>query len=337
VDQYFDEGNVLLSRYYLYRGKIIKNMRANKVIQGMDSVLFHFEMAQNIVERHGGNPIELAKVKYELAMYAVQLGETKRAESYFKELLMLIDNHFDLLDYFRAMYLYRIGIFYQNNGDLERSALCLNLAIDIFKHPSNKDKNNWLRAEIALANTLFYIDEQSGEALQHYKSAVELSYQLKSDNNRTLVMAYTNASTVLYRTNLFDSCIYISSQAIAINRKERVQDKLLLSSAHLNLGLAQNQNKMIGDAQINFDIAEKMFLQTVGEKDYYTHVLYRTLGEECEKKENYRKALDYYQKALISLYTEFHSMDVYENPSFSSKGNKEEVLYAGGEDLSGFE
>jgi len=327
IDQHFDGYHMILSRYYLYLGKIVKNTLDDRETKKADSISYYFTKALKVVNNFSNNPKELAKVIYELATYSIQTDSAKRAESFYKELLVLVENHFDSLDYFKAMYLYRIGIFYQNKGDLERSHLCLNLAIDIYKHPVNNDISSRLNAEIALANTLFYSNEQDNEALLHYKSAIDLSFQIKLDNYRAKVMVYTNASTVLYRMNLFDSCIFISKKAISMNRQQSFTDKFLLATAHLNLGLALSEKDNVTEAQVNFNKAERIMLNTAGKKHYRTHVLFRSLGEENERRGLINKALDYYQKGLIALYKEFNSRDVYENPSFADWENTEEIFY----------
>lgn len=316
--------HALWIEYYIYKQKFAKD---RKVPSAEDSMLHYMNKAKGLAISADLSDVDRARLLYNLMSFNARAGNTKNALYYTDSLVRVLNTKFSNDDYFRGFYLNKVGPLYTQIGDLERSSLCLNLAIDIYEKPEINDLSNLLRAEISLANTLFYADESSNNALLHYRRAVALADKFGTTEQAKKVRALTNMGQVLYRMNKLDSCILVSQLAIRFNKKKNKSDSVNLAFCYRDIGMAllgQNHGK---SAIFWLEKSVETIRKVLGSKGMNTYVIYHDIGKAFARHGDFDEALNYYQQSLKALFDDFEDDDVFSNPSFEQKENEEEVMY----------
>ncbi len=320
-----DQDNITWIRFYIYMGKLHRYMEyENK--NNVDSLLIYLDKAKAIAQKYPGQYYELAKVNYELGNYFFTRQMMSEAKPFIQNLLDISVNQLPEYDYFKALYLEKIGSYYADVGDLERSALCLENALYLYD-TIHKDKINTIKTRLNLGNTYYFLDNISQKALNIYKSVIKdgETYNLTSYNRS--IISYQNASSILYEQGDLDSCIYLAKKALEQNRNQTARDKLWSSVSKMNLGRASYKLDTSNKMTELFTESIEEVTEALGDKSFDKQVNFRCIGEVYLDYERLDSALVYFQKGLIALFDEFNSPDIYENPDFESYDNKEAVLY----------
>jgi len=325
LDKYLNYYNNELARFYLYKGKMI--MELADTSQGYpDSVIFYFNESEQVLKQITNNPKELTTVILEIGKFYTSLGMTGKAKEYFSELENLLVANFNELDYHRGLVLYYLGQFYYSIGDYERVILFSELAIHILSYPSNFDEIHILQSEITLGNTHYALKEINN-ALIHYKNAIELANKNPQRYNDVLTVAHTNMGELLLSINSIDSSLYYSQKALVLNRGLTARDNLMKSFALLNLGKLYAKQTNYHDGEEFMQKSLSLIEETLGKKNYWTHAVYRYIGNHYEERGLLDVALNYYQQGLIALFADFDSLDIYTDPEYFKYENKEEIYY----------
>jgi CHAT domain-containing protein len=311
-------------RYNIYMGKL---HRYSKYAENnaADSLLIYLEAARKISEIYPSQHYKVAKINYELANYYFTRLMMVEAKPFMEKLLDITINHLPEFDYYRALYLEKIGSYYADIGDIERSALCLENALYLY-HIIQKDIHNTVKTRLNLGNTYFFSNEPE-KALNNYRGVIEEANRFNLTRYDWFILPNKNASMLLYKMGNIDSCIYLAEKGLQLLYRNAPTDKYNSSALKMNLGRAKYK-------QYQSERARKLFIQSIneitellGEKSYEKHVNYRCIGEVYFDNDELDSALVYYQKGLIALYDSFYTIDIYANPYFESYRNMEPVLY----------
>lgn len=315
-----------MARNLYYQGKLHSYQR-DFSIGYPDIVLVNYHKAENILRQLGSFPKELTYVVWDIARFYESLDSLTIAKIYYGELTILVNENFEELDYRRGFYLYYLGEFYNGIADYERALLFTSIANYIFSHPFNYDKNRLLNSEIVLAN-IYFNTKQYQSAIPHYKFVIDLC---KGENNyyyyEKALKSYAYGGQALLGVQKVDSSILFLKQALSINRGQSDSENLDKALTFLSLGQAFVKKNNYSEAELYFEKALRLITETMGEKHYRTHVIYRNIGEYCEERNLLDDALENYQRGLISLFPDFNSEDVYTDPEYIDYEKKEDIFY----------
>ena len=97
--------------------------------------------------------------------------------------------------------------------------------------------------------------------------------------------------------------------------KERYTDQYFrLSEAYYSYAQLLELDGRKDEAFEMLGLALSISLSNYGEKNPQVSLVYKHLGDHFSELSEYRKALDYYQKALISIVDSFNETDIFSNP-----------------------
>lgn len=326
ITEHLDTNHMVTARYYIYKGKLLRDQGAG----GTDSLSYYLNKAWKILEMYPDAHAETAKLHYESGLQYNSRGQTKTAEWHYDKLLELIDRHFGELDYLRGYYLHQAGTFFFHNADYEKSLLCSNLALHIFQHPTHQDKTNSLSSQITIASSYFnsnlHTSQSYLKALSVYKKVYDASVENQNNLRRTLI-TLSNMGACLYELGNYDSCHQTFKKVISMARGDNEFENTRRAKSYLFLGLISSRKNNPDQAAKYYKKATDGFLENVGRKDYEAHVIFRLIGKEYHRQGYYDLALQYFQEGLISLYENFDSEDIYQNPRWEDYENIEPVLY----------
>ena len=313
-------------RYNIYMGKLHRftEYADNTTV---DSLLIYLGAAEDISRKHQNRIHDFAKVNYELSFYHLNNASLELSKFYTEELLDISLNKLDKSDYFKALYLENIGRnYYFDVGDLERSALCLENALYLFREVFD-DALNINKAAVNLANTYFYTPNSHKKALELYNYALESSQEMEMDHYFTSLIAYQNSSSTLLNLQDYDSCYYLSGIGISLNRNLTKKDKSIL--AKLKIIRAYSKYKLMKNDDVSAEFAEarQFMIDVAGPKSYDMYVLLREIAGFYRSENNLDSTLFYLQQSLVALFDEFNDQDIYSNPIFEEHENMEPVLY----------
>ena len=324
--KHLDTSHIVMSRYNIYKGKLIRDQGTG----GPDTISYYLNQAWKILEKYPDAHAETAKLHYETGYQYNKRAQTKTAEWHYDKLLSLINRHFGELDYFRGFFLHQAGTFFFHNADYEKSLLCSNLALYIFEHPDHHDDANARSSQINIANSYFnsniHTSQSFSQALSGYKKVYDASSE-NQNNLRLTIITLSNMGACLYELGKYDSCLQTFKKVIGMARGNNVFENTRRAKAYLFFGLISSRNNNPEQAAMYYKKATDGFFDNVGRKDYEAHVILRVIGKEYLKQGNYDMALQHFQDGLISLYENFDSENIYQNPRWEEFENIEPVLY----------
>lgn len=325
ITTHLDTLHVEMARNLFYQGKL-RRFLADEGDGYPLNVFSAYLNAENILNRLGGHPKELALVLLDLGRFYNGYDSLSQAKKYFGQLEHLLVDGFLELDYVRGFCLSYLGQYYNSIADYERAILNKSLAGYIFSHPSNHDMSRLLKSEMDLGNVYYNIN-QFQSAIIHYKQVIRIAEEHQIQNYDDLLGVYSNLGRAYYEVDNIDSSFFFSNKAFSINRRQSADEKETLSRTLLNIGLAQAAKGSNSKAENYFGEALKLRINLSGEKDYRTHVFYRNIGSDYARRNLLDDALDNYQKGLVALFPEFNSRNVYDEPPYEEYERKEDVLY----------
>ena len=327
ISQHLDTNHIVLSRYHIYKGKLIRDQGSGD----SETLLYYLNRAWKILEFYPDAYDELAKLHYETGYYHYRKAQTNTAEGHYEKLIFIINRYFDELDYFRGFYLHQAGTFFFYNADYEKSLLCSNLALYIFEHPIHHDVSNALSSGIIIANSYYNSNINTRESFTKALSGYKKVYDTLSENlnnHQLAIITLSNIGACLYELGAYDSCAQTFKIVISLTRQRTsAYEKSLEAKANLFLGLINSRRNNTDLAAIYYEKAINDFVKYTGSKTYETHVIFRAIGEEYERIGQYEQALQYFQNGLISLFENFNSDNIFQNPEWDEYENIEPVLY----------
>jgi len=249
-------------------------------------------------------------------VYWFTLSDAANAESYLKKSLEIREQVLDSLHPDLGKCFYTLASIYRTNMEFEKASLYSQGAYRIFK--SNPDNQREFRfANIQLANNK-YAQDHFDDAIDLYQEGIQLTLRQVGPKNQTLVYLYNNLGRAYAEIGAYQNALNSIESALEINWSLDIIDSVSLSDSYINKGYAFFRSNDFKAAKRNYQQSLDICLNAYGEKHQQTAQTYREFGDLYLEADSVKKALYYYQKALIALVKDFNKENVNTNPSLTS-------------------
>lgn len=180
-----------------------------------------------------------------------------------------------------------------------------------------KDKSVILSLSLAYMNYGRILTEN--EEYQHALKLLHKSAALIENNKlSTLANVYLNIAQVCQNLNEFRDAELYYHKCIRILKEKYTDQYYRLSEAYYSYARLLGIEGRKTEAFEMLGMALSISLRNYGPKSPQVSLVYKHLGDHFSDQSEYRKALDYYQKALISIVDSFDETDIFSNPSGDS-------------------
>jgi CHAT domain-containing protein len=205
-----------------------------------------------------------------------------------------------------------------------------------------------------LYNTLGVISYAKGnytESITYYEKAISTLTKRKSFDNSLLVVYKNNLASALKKLKKYNQALNIYKDLLTYKIET---DKLLHNIGSVYLAMGNNKQAIFYLQKVSYEDQRKLNdlgLAYLKEKNYTEATYYlqksanlniqtnknrkssdygltlKYLGDICFQRKQIRKSLSYYQQSITNLLIDFHSSDIYINPTnFNSAFNGIELL-----------
>ena len=165
------------------------------------------------------------------------------------------------------------------------------------------------------------------KAIAYYLKANE-SYQKKIVKNpnlkNSLLNNYNNIATLYLEQNKPDSALLYLNQSL----EHHIENDPFYATTWLNIGKALSQKGEYTEAEEYMNKSLDLTQNRYGNKHYKTAKIYLEIGHVFQEKQDFKNALTYYQKAVVSLVDEYEDSSIYSLPKDPNTNNKKELLLA---------
>ncbi|MBN1598241.1 MAG: CHAT domain-containing protein [Bacteroidales bacterium] len=183
----------------------------------------------------------------------------------------------------------------------------------------------WLLYVYLYQSQILVVNNNLSSALDYLSRSYKIVQNKVKNKDELLVLYYNYASVTYERAGLFDEFLLSNRKALEISLKDSVNNIFHLAVLYNNLGTGNISINNFSKAQYYLDISLNLY-KSLGFKGSYLGGLYNNYGKLFEKKNDYHKALTYYQMALQYLVDEFSDEDYLKNPNLENIAAKLAVL-----------
>lgn len=291
-------------------------------------------------------------------------GEYSNALNSFKKTLQLKEKKYSGFHTEIAKTYANIGVVYKKQGQLEKSLAYYNKAIKIFNNNKTPKNNRSLGTLYFNIGNIFTLQKNYSKAESYYKQSIKLLVQDSLTNLDRISMAYNNLGLLYKDSDAFEKSIHYYNKSYKIKKKLnlplnsilinlaniykeigelKTADKYYakakkeiikvygkvsnyMGSNYLNHGILKLQRNNYVMAEQYFHKALNIFHATLGRRNPKTANCYINLGDLYFNQKKYKKAVQNYQNALISLSDSFNTRRLIENPDMKEIFSKNTYL-----------
>jgi len=279
-------------------------LNAEKCLLEVDSLKDSLTLEQLIAVNNNLGVIYIRLGRYNDAIKYLNLAEDKVPN---KQLLSqeLADIYINKARVFGIIKEYDKAIEYLDQG------------IKIYLSIKNADKSLLMRLSTAYLNIgLTYYEKQQ------YNTAIDYlnkSLQLKIKNNLSeIALPYLNLAKTYSKLNQVKMAQQYYLKSIEAFDKEFGLNYYKLTSVLFDYGLFLQS---IGKDKESLEVHQRALnicLKNYGEKHTFVSLAYKHIGDHYFNKSNFLKALQYFQKSIIAVVSNFSDTSIYANPSLDS-------------------
>jgi CHAT domain-containing protein len=287
-----------------------------------DSALFiykQFLTEQNV--EYKADSITRSEVLYKIGkMYRFYYYEPQNALTYLDGAILLQKLLLPANDIHYGKTLYELASVNRSLAKYEYASSCAKQALSIAEY--NKDINFMTNCLVMTANIL-NAQNLLNEANNYYFEAIKV-LKGHSPKNPTLSNYYNNLSISYKRLKMYDSAKYY------------IQKSIVLNKINNNLSALSNDYFILAILLVSleeYDQALLFYQKCLGlRKEIYGHqhpevaLVYNAMARLYESIEKYELAMDYIQKAIISLIPEFKSTLLEDLPDIKNVENRYEAF-----------
>ena len=259
---------------------------------------------------------QLVAVYNNLGVITLMLGKYDKALEYYNSAESMIAGNKQNLKELADIYT-NIGHIYNIKRSFDLAIVYFERSIRIYLDIKQKDKNilaSLSSAYINLGISMLETDENDS-ALDYFNKSADL----KSGYNLSgLALVYLNIAKTYVRKKDPEMAEKFFIKSINRFTDEFDDNYFRLAEVYFDFGLFLRSRERYNEALEAHSIALRVCLQNYGEKHTLTALAFKHLGDHYSTLNDYRTALEYYQKSLICVVTDFNNNDIFSNPSIDS-------------------
>jgi len=222
----------------------------------------------------------------------------------------------------------KIGTNYQNMAniyslqkDYEKAKNYYHRAEELFLRDSvnNRDRLGMLYNNLGI---MMYAQLIQDEAIHYYQKSIQLKKEI---HPKSLPTTYGNLANVYSQAGELEKAENLFEQTIQLKERYKT-DSYTHALDYMNYGLLKLRQSRYMEAQRLLNQSLQMLHNQLGEKHIEISRCYENLGYLANKRGDNRKALSFYQKALVSLSGNFSDTSIYTNPGIDDVLSKTKFL-----------
>jgi CHAT domain-containing protein/tetratricopeptide (TPR) repeat protein len=262
-----------------------------------------------ILEKLNEKHIIMIQVLNGLGNSYYRLGDYKKAREYLNKAVMLSED-LEISDYNGASdvisYLYNsLGILEFETGNYPEAKDNFSLSLNYTNEPLNKGRT---LSNLAIVYSITgYFDK----AIDYYEKALKFYYSIPKISKFNIASLYSNMSIALSeRKGDYDEALLYQDKALSMFLELYGEAHDNVAIGYYNKGDYLLKKGNLDLALFNFNKALNVF-RSVYQTEKHTDVAmsYNSIGEVYERLSNYKKAYEYYEKALsirLNIFGERH-------------------------------
>jgi len=201
------------------------------------------------------------------------------------------------------------GVIFNSLGNLIKAQNYYEKALNLLK---NNEHSNWLALTYNNLGVVLYNKGDYSKSLSYYLKTLEIKKMEKIKNSSSTFNNIANCYKKLGNYYKADSYYQKSIEEVKSNYG---RDFYLLGDYYLNYAVFQSEFHKDKNVLPYLNKAYNIYLKNIGLKHSDTARCLFNFGDFYGSKKNYYKALNYYQKAMVSELDQFQDSSIYTNPS----------------------
>jgi len=287
-----------------------EHYKRGELLHAEDQLLSVLHRKSEINERY------VIAIYNNLGVVNQMLGKYDKAVEYYDQAELVVSG--------KKEYLKDLADIYSNKGNIHFIRRSFDLAsgyyeksIRIYKSMNLDDKgillslaSTYLNAGIASLH-----DKKFDRALDYFNKSLEL----KSRNDlEGTELVYLNMAKTEAESGNTSKAQYYYIKSINSYISDFHDKYFRLAEIYFSYGLFLDSEKKYTEAYDAHQKALEISLYNYGNKHPLVALAYKNLGDHFFKRSDYKKSLDYYQRSLISVVSNFNDPDILSNPAVDS-------------------
>ena len=254
---------------------------------------------------------QLRRIYINLGAISTLLGNYDNALSYYDKAGSIIVPHINSTEV-ADIYINKAIIFgYQKSYSLAEEYFEKGIRIYLNLKESNKEivsslSSGYLNAGIVLLETRDY-----HAALQNFKRSSELKLKYKLPG---LALVYLNFAKTYVQLKNPQKAEENFLKSISVFKSDFGEDYYRMAEVYFEYGLFLKDYGEKSRVIQAYQKALVICLKNYGEKHTFVSYAYKLIGDDYIEKADFKSALNYYQKSIISIVKNFNDSDIYSNP-----------------------
>ncbi|AXT62346.1 CHAT domain-containing protein [Aquimarina sp. AD10] len=167
---------------------------------------------------------------------------------------------------------------------------------------------------------IYYRTDGLNKTIEYFKKALDINIKTKGKNNIRNVASYNNLAIMASQLGDYDGGLEYCQKGLAILNTKKNKDNLYLSGVYNTIA---NLNTKLGNFTTALDYTYKSL--KIREKEFQNHpklaLSYTTYGNLLAEKKEYKKALEYIEKAQVIYESKLGKSHPYVAEVYFYKGN----------------
>lgn len=213
-------------------------------------------------------------------------------------------------------------------------------ALDFFEKSLRiclKIDSEWSRMVARCYNNIADVYSKTGDlkkALEYNKKALSIRLKVLGEDNIYTAYSYSNLGIIYLNMGEYDKALEFHNKSLAINiinfgdkHFEVAWDNLYIANVYAAKGASpltpsQQRRDYFKKALKLYNRSLEIMLNTVGQNHSLVAETYYGSGNVYLKQNVFVKALNYYQRSIISLLLKFNDRSIYINPALELSSNE---------------
>jgi len=254
-------------------------------------------------------------------------GDYERALEYYQKAWRIQRQNFGENHPRVATCYFNLGVVHHNEGDYDQALAYYNKAAAIH-HQAYGESNYSLGVDYSNIGDIYSLKGDHDQAISYNIKALAILRQSLGEKHDFLAQGYINLGDAYNRKGEYDQVIANLNQALKINLSLLGEYHVNTMLLHAQLGKAHAGKGDYQQARVDLAKAVHIGLQIFGARNSKVGGVYFKLAEVHRQQRDWAKALAHYQKAIVSLATDFQDTSIYSNPSLNNASSDEHLLFA---------
>ena len=291
----------------------------------MTSIKYH-EKALSIKQQLSGSQNTKISASYDnLGINYDEIGDYDKALEYYQKELE-IDLQAKEIDQLSLAKTYNnIGNAYLDKGDYYKALEYHQKALSI--RQSVLDENHpYIASSYDNIGIVYAQEKEYAKALDYFKKALAIRIKAFGESHPLVASTLNHIGNSYYYLHDYDDALEYCQKSLDLERTFAKGQYHSFLNIYTNLGKIYKEKGDPGSAIFYLNKTAELGTQLYGEKNIYTGIAFKRLAEVYELNKDYREALSYCQKGLISLVQTFNNDSIYANPELTAIISETELL-----------